>query len=138
MCARVQFVGGRPEFGGWNPNEAPKFVWQQGDIWQCDLPLWPGYYQFKVWLYTHTHTHTHTHKHASPDTLFPACMPACSLFPVPCNIPSLCVCMCVCVCFQAMLLDLETGESEWEAGPMRTLSIPDRAGGGVMVMDCGW
>ncbi|GFH07789.1 CBM20 domain-containing protein, partial [Haematococcus lacustris] len=46
----LRFVGGRPEFGSWDPAAAPPFTCDGQDMWQSSVALWPGYYQFKHWL----------------------------------------------------------------------------------------
>ncbi|GFH06367.1 CBM20 domain-containing protein, partial [Haematococcus lacustris] len=46
----LRFVGGRPEFGSWDPAAAPPFTCDGQDMWQSSVALWPGYYQFKAVL----------------------------------------------------------------------------------------
>ncbi len=39
---------------------------------------------------------------------------------------------------QPMIWDPSTGQAEWEPGPMRTLTVPDRPGGGTLLLNCAW
>jgi hypothetical protein len=46
--AHAQVVGSSKEFGSWDVNAAGALTWSEGDVWQRDILLGPGQYEFKV------------------------------------------------------------------------------------------
>lgn len=47
-CVHEQVVGNAEEFGSWDTNESEDLTWSEGDVWQRDVLLGPGLYEFKV------------------------------------------------------------------------------------------
>ncbi|KAL6760893.1 hypothetical protein V8C86DRAFT_2547085 [Haematococcus lacustris] len=40
--------------------------------------------------------------------------------------------------FKLVVLDNNSGEAVWEPGPMRALTVPEEAGGGLLILHCTW
>lgn len=49
-----------------------------------------------------------------------------------------CLPCCIVQPLQPVLYNVETGDTEWEPGPMRTLTVPKRSGGGTLTLFCRW
>ncbi len=50
-CPYDQAVGNAPELSGWDEHAAPEFAWTAGDLWQSEVVLGPGSYEFKTIAY---------------------------------------------------------------------------------------